>query len=105
MASQVYSTQFAAVRGLNGTLVVTFPATYVVVLRDLDVYNGAGGVASAFLRGSAGQAIWAHHWQVGDSASLEEWRGRQVLQPGETAEIVTDVAMDVSLSGYLLTPP
>lgn len=104
MAS-VYSTRFAAVQGLNGTLDLVFPAGFIVVLRDLDVYNGSGGVASVFLRGNAGQAIYVHRWEVGDGASHEQWRGRQVLTPPEGASITCSLAMDVTLSGYLLSAP
>lgn len=104
MARPIYSTQFAAVQGLNGTLDVVFPAGLTAVLRDLDVYNGSGGTASVFLRGSDNQAIFANRWDLGAAAGVAQWRGRQVIRPGESASIVTSLPMDVTLSGYLLTP-
>lgn len=105
MARPVYSQRFAHELGLNGTLVINLPAGFVPVLRDFDVYNGSGGVASVFLQGALGQAIYVHRWEVGDGASHEQWTGRQVFLPGETCAIVTSLAMDVTLSGYLLSLP
>lgn len=103
--STVYSTQFIVEHGLNGTAAFTCPSGLVMVVRDMDIWNGAGGISSAFLKGGAGQAIWARHWATGDGASHEEWRGRQVILEGQDVSVQTDLAMDVSVSGYLLSLP
>lgn len=103
----VYSTQLLAVQGLDGSQVYTVPIDKVLVIRDLDVYWGgsisnAGNVA---LIGSAGQTIWSTG-SAGDGSSKSwSWRGRQVLESGEAFSVHTDTAMDVTVSGYLLTAP
>lgn len=103
MAS-VYSVQFAALQGLNGTHTLTVPAGFKAVLRDLDAYNGGGASSTdLFLIGSAGQTIF------NDSSALQpknsQWRGRQVLEELETWALRTTGAWDVTVSGYLLTLP
>jgi hypothetical protein len=105
MARAVYSQRFIQEAGLNGSSSYVVPAGFKAVLRDLDVYNGAGGTASVFLQGALGQAIWVHRWALGDGASPQDWHGRQVLETGESVTIRTDVPMDVTLSGYLLSLP
>lgn len=92
-------------KGLNGTAVYTVPAGFVAVLRDLDAYFG-GDIApqNMFLHGPAGQAIWWNGWTV-LIAGVAQWRGRQVIQGGESFDVTTDAPMDVSVSGYLLTLP
>jgi hypothetical protein len=100
--SGIYSTRFCAAAGLNGSLAYTVPEGNVAVLRDVDVY--AAGVDGGFFRviGSAGQTI--DYWEFGgeDTAATHQWRGREVLSPGETLTFSTTSPMDVTASGYLL---
>lgn len=101
----VYSILVQASIGLNGTLTLTVPAGYKWILRDFDVYWGGGAIAkTVYLRGTAGQAIWFNGFAIG-GGQYASWRGRQVINPGKTCAIVTNDAMDVTLSGYQLTLP
>lgn len=105
MARPVYSERLAQVLGLSGLELVSIPAGFTAVLRDFDVYWGGGVIRRAvFLRGAGGQTIFYNSF--GDTGGqYASWRGRQVIQAGETFSIFTEDAMDVTLSGYLLTLP
>lgn len=105
MARTVYSEHLYSAVGLNGSASRSVPAGFRLVLRDVDVYNGAGGTATFFLKGGLGQVIWAHRWALGDGASSEQWRGRQVLDEGFSWSVSTTLPMDVTVSGYLLSLP
>lgn len=104
----MYSTNFVAVAGLVGLEPLTVPAGEVWILRDLDAY--ATGVISVpftilWLHGVNGQAIAYHQWLAGVQETFE-WRGRQVLSPGTTWDVRSDNgAVDVTVSGYVLTAP
>jgi hypothetical protein len=100
----VYSVRLAAEQGLDGLLEYTVDAGHVVVVRDIDVYQGEQLVASHFFFvGSVGQTIdfWEHGPSTG--ADTHQWRGRQVFLPGDTFKLQTDAAFDVTVSGYYLT--
>ncbi len=104
MSRPVYSTRLLGAVGLVGTLSYTVPAGFVAVIRDLDAYNGGGiTVTNITLHGSGGQTIWQD-----DSTTLSRnsaWRGRQVIFAGETFDVHTTGAWDVTVSGYLLSTP
>jgi hypothetical protein len=100
----VYSTRFIAVQGLVGTQAYTVPNGYRAVVVQVNVYNGGGvSVTTAIWHGSAGQAIalWASNLTASDGF----FSGRQVFNAGESFDITTDGAWDVTVSGYLLTLP
>jgi hypothetical protein len=98
---RVYSTQFAAVGGI--TVPNNFgpvPAGHRWVVRDIDVYASTGasamtgfaeinGVAFAFIKVS------------GFSQDGVQWRGRQVLMPGDVLTLnPAGQASDWCVSGY-----
>lgn len=100
----VYSVRFFAEHGLNGTVTYTVPAGFKAVLRDLDAYNGGGVIStSVFLEGNNGQSIWSDSSSA--QAKVSQWRGRQVIEPGETITLTTTGAWDITVSGYLLSLP
>lgn len=104
MAIPVYSTRFLAVQGLVGVAAYTVPVGQLAVVRDVNVYNGGGlSVTTAIWHGSAGQAIalWASQTDASDGF----FTGRQVFNPGESFDITTNGAWDVTVSGYLLQLP
>ncbi len=77
-----------------------------IVVRDIDVFyvNGlAGADFHAELEGGATFAFFSFAPLSGDK--LQSWRGRQVIEPGQTWTISTTGALDVSVSGYKLTGP
>lgn len=103
----VYSTLLVAEQGLSAPLSLTVPPGYIWILRDLDLYNGGGlGSAELFLVGSSGQAIYWARQTPGSDASVFQWRGRQVIEGGQSVTVnVTSGDWDVSLSGYVLSQP
>lgn len=105
MARSVYSTNFFSGHGINGSSTYNVPAGFIAVVRDADVFWG-GGVALPDFRmiGQAGQTIWFFEFVLGHGESIE-WRGRQVIDPLGTLTVVTGDAMDVTISGYLLSVP
>lgn len=106
MTPPVYSVELVAVAGLAGTVLFTVPAGNIVILRDLDVTYFSGLTsAGCNLTGSQGQTIAHLGWASLESTSTKSWRGRQVIGPAEHFEVITDSALDVTLSGYLLTAP
>jgi hypothetical protein len=105
LALNVYSTHFWSALGHVGSHDIPGTPGYLMILRDVDVYNGAGGNASFFLQGGLGQAIWAALWGLGDGRSSKQWTGRQVIDYPYGASVTSDVPMDITVSGYLLKLP
>lgn len=105
----IYSTQFfAGAMPPNGTILYTVPPNMVVVVRDIEFYNGSGaaGDCSVGLRSSGGAllaVIFLAHSMAADTWS--QWSGRTVLNGGE---LITSGAGATGflgvVSGYLLTP-
>lgn len=108
MAERVYSTQFIAIQGLSAAHTVTIDDSHVGIVRDIDVYaTGAIAIPFTFVfaQGSDGQAFFYYQWDPGAQA-WEGWRGRQVIEPGQTFTVTpSNGAVDVSVSGYLLSSP
>lgn len=104
MARPVYSIRIYEAQGVNGTVTVTPSATNTIVLRDVDVYRGDEGLLGSTYRlvFPAGQTV--DYWFHNETASTHQWRGRQVLAPGESFQIITTGPFDVTISGYSLTP-
>lgn len=105
MATPVYSTRFLAGAGITSAVTFTCPTGFVAVLRDLDTFYAGLLVATARLIGSEGQTIWANAFAGGSEPEYASWRGRQVLEVGETCSLDSSGATDMTLSGYLLTTP
>lgn len=106
MSQPVYSSRFIQQLGLDGSISFAIPSGFVGVLRDVDAYcNAELGFADLFIKGALNQTIAWHHW---DATTIDQfqWRGRQVFEPGElitaTADTGIGVAIDVTVSGYLL---
>jgi hypothetical protein len=105
MARPLYSSQLLALQGLNGTVVYSPPAGYVVVIRDLDLYVGASSTPGFFqLIGSSLQVI-DYYQQPDLLAHTHQWRGRQCIEPGQNFRVLASQPMDVTVSGYLLSTP
>lgn len=104
MPVPVYSTRFIAEQGLVGVAAYTVPAGYRAVVKQLSLYNGGGvSVTTAIWHGSVGQALalFASNLTASDAFFV----GMQVFNPGETFDITTNGAWDVTASGYLLSLP
>lgn len=99
----IYSKNLLSLQGLDGAW--TSPAVevgLVVVLRDVDIYWNGLGEAGFYLIGEAGQTIWWTGWGVADAGTAKQWRGRQVIEAGQTWGVHTDQPIDVTVSGYVL---
>lgn len=104
MARPAYSSQIVAEHALFGAVTFTVPGGALLVVRDVDVWIAAPILSSVEYRmlGSEGQTI---DWAVcdADTTILHQWRGRQVLEAGQTLTLTASDHADVSVSGYLLT--
>lgn len=107
--ADVYSVRFFEDVGLSpgSYLAYTVPDGYVAILRDIDAYSSAGvSDAEIYVEGHLGQTIFYGN-VAATSKSNAQWRGRQVLQAGETITITVGASTDwdVTISGYLLVAP
>jgi hypothetical protein len=109
MAGTVYSTQFyqgTPVAGLSN--IYTVPAGYRAILRDLDgVLGFVDGNLALFNLGVNFNGIYAQAI-VGNQNLNLRWRGRQVLDPGDSITVTyvaTSATLQIVVSGYLLTLP
>jgi hypothetical protein len=104
VARAVYSKNFASLTGHTGTWQLpTLGADETVVIRDVDVYMGGGAHGTFFLQGESGQAIWRKDWDATNEDTAQQWRGRQVIGPGQAFACSSDQPADITISGYLLT--
>lgn len=80
------------------------PAGKVMVLRDVDVLNGAtGGVPLLYLRDALTTHAFAHFTGASGTELSLPWRGRQVFTVGEGFDFVASHDVwNVLCSGYLL---
>lgn len=101
----VYSTRFyIGVLPTALTTVYTVPAGRVAVLRDIDGTNGVAGdqYLLLYIAGFFVLNLDANGASSG-LARYYNWRGRQVLNAGESIQLQASAGGDIALSGYLLT--
>lgn len=79
------------------------PDGYVAVVRDIDVWSGGGAIINWVVQVVEGAKFAAGQFTVESIAQTAQWRGRQVLNPGEVLEFSSDGATDGLISGYLLS--
>lgn len=104
MSRPLYSTLFFSAPGLAGLESYNVPAGYVAVIRDIDVYYVTGLAGADCQVQMQGGAVFAFFsFGPTDPSAVKSWRGRQVIPGLRTLEIITTGALDVSVSGYLLT--
>ena len=103
----IYSTQlYAGALGTVGNLIYTAPVGTTVVVRDVEFYNGTGGVSTLNINldvsGTfAGVAAWSNNVPAGGFA---QWSGRVVMNAGNTLlSGVTNAGCNVVVSGYVLS--
>lgn len=81
------------------------PAGTDWILTSLDAsFVGTTG-ATIVAKGSADQVFWANAFSITPERQYASWRGRVVIRDGQSCDIVTSEAMDVTLTAYQLTPP
>jgi hypothetical protein len=81
------------------------PDGYAAIVRDVDV-SSAGDENTNWGLAVVGGATFAggSFTSIG-AAQYQQWRGRQVVNPGETLVAFADGSRSIMVSGYLLTLP
>jgi hypothetical protein len=105
VARPAYSTNLLSLREFEGTATYTVAAGFVVVVRDIDAFWSFGlTLASLNVVGDLGEtfAFWTITPLSTNSQSFQ-WRGRQVFESGTSFSVITNSALDVRVSGYVLT--
>lgn len=102
----VYSSLFFIEHDLNGSGALVGPLTgFVWVLRDFVATLGGLDLGNVtLLHATSDTVLWTASF-ADLSPTTKEWQGRMVIEPEEQVQVVTNVAMDVALSGYALTLP
>lgn len=105
MARNVYSTEF--IRNNAGSeYVYACPEGFVALISTIDVYIGIvtdGGNFTA-AAGSLVTVFWSQGYSV-PGEQYSAWRGKCVLQPGESLYVSGDGEFACSVAGDLLTLP
>jgi hypothetical protein len=106
VALPVYSFQFISIAGLAGTATAGPAAGYVAVIRDIDIYyvTGLAG-ADCQVQRLGGPVFAFFSFGPTDPSAVKSWHGRQVLFDTDELIVTTTGALDVSVSGYVLTAP
>lgn len=103
--SNVYSTRFLAWAASESPPAFTVPMGYVAVVRDADIYSGGGALTNWVLSVNLVAHFAAGQFTIEALAQTAQWRGRQVLNPGEFLVFAADGSTDGMVSGYLLALP
>lgn len=104
MAS-IYSQTFVQAHNFSGTSSPLGPsAGFVWVIRGVDVVNGEA-LNFFGLKGAGGQLIWAKSFATPLGFDYGSYRGRYVVEQGDTVTMQSTAALDVSIWGYNLTAP
>jgi hypothetical protein len=107
VASTVYSVRFISdyAAPVSGTYVV--PAGFRAIVRDVDAYNAPGGASEDYVFVGVLEIGGAFMYQHFGDAGWVGWRGRQVVNEGETIQVGgnTESVQSIQVSGYLLTLP
>lgn len=104
-----YSTQFIAGTPTPSTpLEYIVPELYVAVIRDVEVWLSSGAPLTVYVAavkpGPLTVAISV--FDVTGGATSQQWKGRAVLNAGDTLEAAVSAgAATVLVSGYLLSAP
>jgi hypothetical protein len=100
----VYSTLLFRGSVPNGDIsAFTTPAGMVAIVRDIDVVVRTGGASGfSFFDDATGTEFW--RVKPVPSDTVQQWRGRQVLNAGDTLDIENNNADEFScwVSGWLL---
>jgi len=103
--ANVYSQRFLAWAADESPPPFEVPTGYVAVVRDADIYSGGGAIINWVLSVNTIAHFAAGEFTIEAVAQTAQWRGRQVLNPGEFLVFASDGATDGMVSGYLLSLP
>jgi hypothetical protein len=104
--SPIYTVTFIAGHGVTADVSYAVPAGFVAVVRCLDMYIDSLAAGDMFLHGANGQAIFWQSWGINDQVA-KQWTGRHAFPAGSRITVHPSLgpsdALDVTVSGYLLT--
>lgn len=103
--SNVYSTRFLAWAASSTPPAYEVPTGYVAIVRDADIFTHGGAITNWILSVNGIADFAGGAFTVESVIQTAQWRGRQVLNPGELLVFASDVATDGMVSGYLLSLP
>lgn len=110
MSRPVYSFRFGVWQHQTGTVSVenTGPDTWII--RQVTVWNGNLAEVNTFALGDLSTGAVLLHYNEGSSPGqwFFSWEGRLVIPPGEGNGFIWESGgfpVDVSVQGYVLTPP
>lgn len=106
MPARVYSRNFVALATSTVGATVVVPAGGLYIVRDIDVVDASGSANSFVFEGSSSQVIWFQTYTPGGPTSSFEWRGRQVIEAGDSFRVFSGGGpWHMTVSGYSLTLP
>lgn len=103
--SNVYSTRFMGWAAETIPPLFEVPTGYVAVVRDIDVLSHGGALINWVVSINGVADFAAGQFTILALNQTGEWRGRQVMNPGDQLVFQSDGPTDGLISGYLLTLP
>lgn len=103
--SQVYSQLLLNVPNLHGTGAFLVPTGFVLVVRDVELFESSPGGALVELAAGGGTVFAAFGPNLTTTYNHYSWQGRVVVQAGDQFEVNASLACNVLAMGYLLTLP
>jgi hypothetical protein len=99
----IYSTRLLEGFRVTHQTLVAAPG-FVTVVRDIDIFwPTAGGGLDVFVVGTLGQGIVYFHAAGAAPSQMFQWRGRQVMNGGDSWNIFASSVIDITISGYQLS--
>lgn len=103
--ARVYSQTFLQAHDFSGDSEPLGPSPgFLWVIRGLDVVNGEA-LNNFMVKGGGGQVIWVAQFTAPLGFDYASYRGRYVVESGDTITISATEALDVSIWGYNLSLP
>jgi hypothetical protein len=105
MAQSVYSTRFLAIAISSSDGEYEVPSGFVAVVRDVDAWSSGGIIVNWRVSISGDPAFAGGQFTVEALDQFTPWRGRVIVNAGETIQAITDGPRGLTVCGYLLTLP
>lgn len=103
--SNVYSARLLGWAAEESPPAYVCPAGLITVVRDADVYSAGGSLINFQLAINTIAKFWAGQFTEESLAQFAQWRGRQIVLPGEALVFSSDGPTDGVISGYQLPLP
>lgn len=103
--SNVYSTRLMGWAASTIPPLFEVPTGYVAIVRDIDVLSHGGAMINWVVSVNGIADFAAGQFTIEALNQTGEWRGRQVMNPGEQLVFQSDGPTDGLISGYLLPLP